>query len=205
MTDLAQPGNTTPPPSNRPSAGLIVLLIFPVLGLIAAGIVMVTNGGLSGNGVATPIAVTLPPPKAQANQPEMDFTLTSVDNKSFTLSDYKGRIVFLNFWATWCTPCQKELPALEQFQSQQSASGPVVLALDVKESPDQVKGFLSEYSISGLNILLDSNADIADTYGVFNLPVTFVIDPSGMIRYPHYGTMTVDDLNSYVTAIKTAS
>ncbi|HVU11613.1 MAG TPA: TlpA disulfide reductase family protein [Phototrophicaceae bacterium] len=204
MTDLAQSGNVTPP-RTRPSAGLIVLLLFPVLGLIAAGIVIATNSSAFGGAPATPIAVTLAPPKAQANQPEMDFTLTSTDNQSFTLSDYKGRIVFLNFWATWCTPCQKELPALEQFQAQQSANGAVVLALDVKESPDQVKGFLSEYSISGLNILLDSSADVANTYGVFNLPVTFVIDPTGMIRYPHYGAMTVDDLNSYITALKTAS
>src|SRR5664279_2911231 len=199
MTDSIQQEQSV---RHHPSPALVVFLIFPLLGLIAAGIVMLGNTSASTGGIPpTPVPVTLPPPKAVANAPMIDFTLTSLDGKTVHLSDYAGRIVFLNFWATWCTPCQKELPAFQQFQAQQSADGPAIIAVDVLESSDQVQAFLDKFSISGLNILLDSDEKVGDSYGIFNLPVTFVIDQKGIVRYPKYGAMTVDDLNSYVTAL----
>jgi peroxiredoxin len=201
---------TTQPPlapqRGRPSPALLIFLIFPVLGLVAAGIVIMTNAAsLPGAAPPTPLPVTLPPPKAVANSPVIDFTLTSLDGKRVSLSDYAGRIVFLNFWATWCTPCQKELPAFQAFQAQQSADGPAILAVDVAESADQVNAFLTEFDIHGLNVLLDGDSKVSDSYGIFNLPVTFVIDEKGVVRYPKYGAMTVDDLNAYVEALKAAT
>jgi peroxiredoxin len=191
------------PQRRRPSAGLIIFLLFPLLGFVAAGIFAATNHPGSANGsLATPEPVTLPPPKTVANAPMIDFTLTSLDGKTVRLSDYKGRIVFLNFWATWCTPCQRELPAFQQFQAQQAPDGPAILAVDVAETSDQINAFLTKFSISGLNILIDSEAKVSDSYGIFNLPVTFVIDEQGIVRYPKYGAMTVDDLKAYVTALK---
>lgn len=205
----AAPENPTPPAApqrGRPSPALLVFLIFPILGLVAAGIVIVTNASsLPGAVPPTPLPVTLPPPKAVANSPMIDFTLTTLDGKTVRLSDYAGRVVFLNFWATWCTPCQRELPAFQAFQAQQSADGPAILAVDVAETSDQVNGFLTQFDIHGLNVLLDADSKVSDSYGVFNLPVTFVIDEKGIVRYPKYGEMTVDDLNSYVTALKAAT
>lgn len=190
----------------RPPAALLLFLIFPLVGLLAAGIVIVTNASaLPGALPPTPVPVTLPPPKAVADSPMIDFTLQSLDGQTVSLSDYAGRIVFLNFWATWCTPCQKELPAFVAFQAQQSADGPAILAVDVQESADQVAGFLDRFDIHGLNVLLDTNATASDSYGIFNLPVTFVIDEHGIVRYPKYGAMTVDDLNAYVQALRATS
>jgi peroxiredoxin len=194
------------PKRSRPSSVLLVFLIFPILGMVAAGIVIMTNASaLPGALPPTPLPVTLPPPKAVANSPMIDFTLTSLDGKTVSLSDYAGRVVFLNFWATWCTPCQKELPAFQAFQAQQSADGPAILAVDVAESADQVTGFLNRFDIQGLNVLLDSDSKVGDSYGIFNLPVTFIIDERGIVRFPKYGAMTVDDLNSYVAALKAAT
>ncbi len=204
----AEPETATEAPKapRRPSPALIVFLIFPLLGLIAAAIVILTNASsLPGAVPPTPLPVTLPPPKAVANSPMIDFTLTSLDGKTVHLSDYAGRIVFLNFWATWCTPCQKELPAFQAFQAQQTADGPAILAVDVAESSDQVNAFLTKFDIHGLNVLLDDESKVSDTYGIFNMPVTFVIDQKGIVRYPKYGAMTVDDLNTYVTELNAAT
>ena len=185
------------------SPALVIFLLFPLLGMLAAGIWLAANRSGGTNGMpATPAPVTLPPPKAVANAPMIDFTLTSLEGKTVHLSDYAGRIVFLNFWATWCTPCQRELPAFQQFLAEQSADGPTVLSVDVAETSDQIQAFLTQFEISGLNVLVDGDAKVSDSYGIFNMPTTFVIDTQGIVRYPKFGAMTVDDLNSYVAALK---
>ena len=92
--------------------------------------------------------------------------------------------------------------AFQQFLSQQSADGPTVLSVDVAETTDQIEAFLTKFEISGLNVLVDGDAKVSDSYGIFNMPTTFVIDTKGIVRYPKYGAMTVDDLNSYVAALK---
>ncbi|MEP7291911.1 MAG: TlpA disulfide reductase family protein [Chloroflexota bacterium] len=188
--------------ANRPAPALLIFLLFPVIGLVAAGIVILTNRlPATGGTPPTPAPVTLPPAQAVANSPMIDFTLTSLDGETVSLSDYAGRIVFLNFWATWCIPCQKELPAFEQFQAQQGADGAVILAVNVQETPEQITAFLDQYQVSGLNILLDSEGDASEHYGIFNMPTTFVIDGQGIVRYPKYGEVTLDELNGYVAAL----
>ena len=193
----------TPEPTtrHRPSPALILFLVFPLLGLIAAGIVMATSGGLAGGAASTPEPVTLPPPKAAADSPMIDFTLMSLEGQTISLSDYQGRVVFLNFWATWCVPCQKELPEFEQFQAQQPPDGAVILAVNVQEGADQVTNFLTDHDISGLTVLLDTDSAVANSYGIYNLPVTFVIDQNGIVRYPKFGAMTVADLQSYLDTL----
>ncbi len=192
-----------PSPHNRPSPALILFLVFPLLGLVAAGIVIVTSGATGSGAPPTPQMVTLPPPNAVADSPMIDFTLTSLDGQTVSLSDYQGRIVFLNFWATWCVPCEKELPAFQEFQAQQPPDGAAILAVNVQESADQVTGFLTDHDISGLTVLLDADSTVANSYGIYNLPVTFVIDQNGIVRYPKFGAMTVDDLQGYLTALDT--
>lgn len=187
---------------NKPSPVLLIFLAFPLLGLLAAAFVMASsNAGTP----ATPAPVTLVPAQMLPNSPMIDFTLTSLDGQTVSLSDYAGRIVFLNFWATWCVPCQKELPALQQFQSEQPPDGAAILAINVMEAPDLVAGFLNEYDASHLTVLLDTEGKAYDSYGVFNLPTTYVIDRQGIIRYPKYGALTVADLYSYVEALDAAT
>jgi peroxiredoxin len=183
---------------------LVILLIFPLLGLLAAVVVVLTNAWASGT-PATPMPVTLPPPPVVADAPVIDFSLTTLDGMTVRLSDYAGRVVFLNFWATWCEPCKRELPAFQAFQAQQPADGAIILAVDVAETPDEVRAFLDEYSVSGLTILLDTEKETADSYGVFNMPTTFVIDSSGIVNYIKYGEMTAADLNAYLEALTRAA
>jgi peroxiredoxin len=181
----------------------VIFLIFPLIGLLAAGVVVLTNATTSDQ-PATPLPVTLAPPRVLADAPMIDFTLTSLDGEAVSLSDYNGRIVFLNFWATWCTPCKKELPAFQAFQAQQPADGPVILAVDVAETPEQVRAFLDEFGVTGLTILLDPDLTASDSYGIFNLPTTFVINRQGIVSYIKYGETTIDDLNAYLDALNAA-
>lgn len=201
MTDTSQTQATPPERGrSRPSPALVIFLIFPLIGLLAAGVIMLMNTSVPGI-PPTPPPVTLAPPKVLADAPMIDFTLTSLDGESISLSDYQGRVVFLNFWATWCTPCKRELPAFQAFQAQQPADGAAILAVDVAESPEQVQTFLNEFGVSGLTVLLDSDMTASDSYGVFNMPTTFVINRDGIVSYIKYGETTVDDLNTYMDAL----
>ncbi len=189
---------------NRPAPTLILFLLFPLLGLLAAGAVMLSNTAAGGM-PATPLPVTLPPPPVVENAQIIDFTLTALDGSTVRLSDYAGRIVFLNFWATWCIPCREELPAFQQFQAQQPPDGAAILAVNVQENAEQIRAFLDQYGGDQLTILLDTEGDASESYGIFNMPTTFVIDGSGIINYIKYGEMTVEDLNEYVKAVTDAA
>lgn len=198
MTDTPQ---TKPAQGrHRPSPALVIFLIFPLIGLLAAVVMILMNTSVPGI-PPTPLPVTLPPPKVLADAPMIDFTLTTLDGGSVSLSDYAGRVVFLNFWATWCTPCKRELPAFQEFQAQQPADGATILAVDVAETPEQVRMFLDEFSVTGLTILLDNEMTASDSYGIFNMPTTFVIDGNGIVNYIKYGETTIDDLYAYLDAL----
>jgi peroxiredoxin len=197
-------------PTNRPSPVLLVFLIFPLIGLAAAVALMASNAAAIPQAISvpTPVAVTIPAvpsPAPVMGAPMLDFTLDDLDGTPVSLSDYAGRIVFLNFWATWCEPCKRELPALSAFAAQQSSDGPAVLTVNSGEAIDTVRTFLDEQGIGGLTVLLDPSTDITAQYGVFQIPVTFVIDAQGIARYPHYGEIRPEDLIGYVQALEGAT
>lgn len=194
---------STPAATQPASRRALIFLVFPALGLLAAAVFVFTNAAAPQTS-ATPMPVTLPPPPVLADAPMIDFTLTSLDGETVSLSDYAGRVVFLNFWATWCEPCKRELPAFQAFQETQPADGAVILAVDVAETSEQVAAFLDEYQVTGLTILLDPDKATADSYGIFNMPTTFVIDGNGVVNYIKYGEATVGDLNSYLEALGSA-
>lgn len=181
----------------------LVLLLFPLLGILIAGAMLAANAG-GAIVPATPAPVTLPPmptPVIIADEPVIDFELPNLNGDTVRLTDYAGRIVFLNFWATWCEPCKRELPAFQRFVREQGDTGAVVLAVNVGESADQVRAFLVQQNVSGIEVLLDADNAVADRYGVFNIPVTFVIDQNGIVRYPKYGEFTLEDLYAYTEAL----
>ncbi len=109
-----------------------------------------------------------------------DFTLNDLKGNQITLKDHRGRIVFLNFWATWCPPCRREMPSMERLYKQLKDRGLVILAVDMQESEKLVKAFMSEFSLS-FPALLDRNGDISSLYGIVGLPSTYIIDREGMI------------------------
>lgn len=185
----------SPAPSNRPSPVLIIFLIFPIIGIMAALAMIISNGEAS-DVPPTPAPVTLANPSL-IGQPAPNFTLDGLDGRQVRPSSYRGRVVFLNFWATWCEPCQRELPAFEAFMAGQGERGALVLAVNAGETAEQVTNYFEDHRIAGIPALLDTDLTVYDRYNVQLLPTTYVIDASGVVRYMHLGEMTADDLSAY--------
>jgi thiol-disulfide isomerase/thioredoxin len=109
--------------------------------------------------------------------------------------------VFLNFWRTDCPPCVRELPAFQQFVREQGGGGAVVLAVNIEEEPDAMRAFLTDLGVSDIPVLLDTEGETASRYGVYQIPVTFVIDGTGYVQYQKFGEMRAEDLDAYLESL----
>lgn len=118
----------------------------------------------------------LQPMKDQAPTP--DFTLTAPDGKKISLKDYRGKVVLLNFWASWCTPCREEMPAMEKLYREYKAKNFVVLAVAVKDRRQDAVRFAEELKLT-YPIALDPDAKVGQLYGAWGLPATYLIGPKG--------------------------
>ena len=107
-------------------------------------------------------------------------TISSLDGHSISLSQYEGKVVLVNFWATWCGPCRKELPQLESLQ-REFGGGFVVLAVNKEEPPETVRAFLREMRV-GLIVVADTDGSLSSSYGVRVLPTNILIDSKGIVR-----------------------
>lgn len=136
--------------------------------------------------------------KIESGSVANDFQLSDLEGNQVQLSEFRGKTVVVNFWATWCIPCIEEMPMFEAYSSQYPDI--VFLSIDEEESREQVAPFIERM---GLNypILLDLNAKVAEHYKVSMLPSTFFIDPEGMIRFRHYGIMAQDQLVYYLQTL----
>jgi peroxiredoxin len=112
---------------------------------------------------------------ARLRQP--DFTLTDLDGKSWTLSELRGKVVLVNFWATWCPPCRKEMPDLEALHGRFSANDLVILGIS-DEKAETVKAFLAQKNYT-YTIALDPGRKVSEQFGVEGIPKTFVFDRDG--------------------------
>jgi peroxiredoxin len=107
--------------------------------------------------------------------PAPDFILEDLSGRRVSLEDFKGKVVFLNFWATWCPPCVLEMPSMEKLHNEFANEGLVMLALNFRESRDQVKAFVEEHKLT-FTVLLDPAGSVSELYQVWGLPVTTIIN-----------------------------
>lgn len=134
-------------------------------------------------------------------RPAPNFTLKDAGGQSVSLADYKGKVVLLNFWATWCGPCTLEIPWFEQFEQQYRSKGLEVLGVSMDEDGWQaVKPFIKEHNINYRVVLGDDS--VGQLYGgVDSLPTTFIIDRDGRFAFPpHVG---LAGKNEYLNEIQT--
>jgi peroxiredoxin len=117
----------------------------------------------------------------EVGDPAPDFQLTSLDGKPVKLSDYRGRYVLLNFWATWCPPCREEMPALEETYRAYRDRGWVVLGVNIAETKVTVGGFVRQQGVT-FPIVLDSDRSVTERYHVEPIPTSYLIGPDGRIR-----------------------
>ena len=112
------------------------------------------------------------------------FSLRDIYGRAWPLEDLKGKVVFINFWATWCTPCRKELPMLNELQKK--SKDVVVLAVNIDKKRSNVESFLKGYSLN-IPILLDPDSRVVANYGAWAMPTSFILDRDGRIRFIHFG------------------
>ncbi len=131
-------------------------------------------------------------PEVGAQAP--DFTLETLHGETVSISDFRGQVVLVNFWATWCGPCRLEMPAIqEQFES----TDLVVLAVNFDESPAQVQAFVDELGLT-FTTLLDPGGKIQLLYQVRGYPTSYFVDEEGTIQILHIGFMNEDQLDGYM-------
>ena len=130
----------------------------------------------------------LKPAKAAKN-----FTLPDLDGKPKRLSDYRGKVVLVNFWATWCPPCRREMPSMERLSQRLKDQPFVILGINQQEDPERVFVFTAQVDPSpSFPILFDRNSKVANAWGVLGLPATFIVDQKGRVVYRAMGGREFD-------------
>lgn len=117
-----------------------------------------------------------------------DFELSDMDEEKVKLSRYRGKVVLLNFWATWCPPCIREMPSMERLHQQVDAEAFKVIAVNQMEDADEVFAFTGQLDVDPtFEILFDTTSEVSQAYAVRGLPTTYLIDKKGNIRYRAVG------------------
>ncbi|HET7875589.1 MAG TPA: TlpA disulfide reductase family protein [Methylomirabilota bacterium] len=142
------------------------------LALLAAALLL--PAAASAQDPAAALALIKPTPI----RPAKDFQVATPDKKQVRLSDFKGKVVFLNFWATWCKPCEEEMPAMERLYRAYKNRGLVVLAISEDSEGAPVVPFVKKHELT-FPIGLDPKQSVAGLYGIFGIPATFIIDRKG--------------------------
>ena len=123
---------------------------------------------------------------AAASKTAPDVTLQTADGASLHLADYKGRVVLVDFWASWCVPCKTSFPALDALWQEYKSKGVEVLAINVDEQRKDADAFLNDHPHS-VNVLFDPQGVSPSKFGVRGMPSSFIIDRAGNIRFTHMG------------------
>jgi len=132
--------------------------------------------------------------------PATGFSLNSLAGQSVALSQFKGNVVLVNFWATWCGPCQQEMPLLDQMYKKYKPAGFTLLGVNVDKEAPAVKELLSRKPVS-FPVLLDPENSVSRAYHVADMPSSVIIDRKGNVRYVHRGYRPGDE-NEYLDRIR---
>jgi peroxiredoxin len=136
-------------------------------------------------------------PQGVAN---LDLQVTDMHGATVNLADYKGKVVLLNFWATWCPPCRQEIPELVQLQEEYRDRGFAVLGVSTDDTPEQLREFAKAYNINYPSLLMQK--DLEDAYGpLWALPTSFFIDRSGAICRTHMGPVTREQVEREIAPL----
>ncbi|MBN1882318.1 MAG: TlpA family protein disulfide reductase [Deltaproteobacteria bacterium] len=126
-----------------------------------------------------------------------EFTIETLDGKTVSLSDYRGKVVFLNFWASWCPPCKAEMPSIESLKDKMAGCDFVILAVSVDSGNQEkivskVQNYIDDNGFT-FEVLIDNEQTLARDYGVTSVPTTFILDESGEVVEVSRGAEYWDD------------
>jgi cytochrome c biogenesis protein CcmG, thiol:disulfide interchange protein DsbE len=140
------------------------------------------TGGGAGGGAAGP----------QIGAPAPELTVQALSGKAINVSSYRGKVVLLDVWASWCVPCKQELPMLDDIAARQRRKGIEILAVSVDQERDNVVKFLRGHGKWALTVAHDPRGEIADRLQPDKMPTSYIIDRSGIIRYVNSGFVPSD-------------
>ncbi|MGB0014362.1 MAG: TlpA disulfide reductase family protein [Candidatus Sulfotelmatobacter sp.] len=166
----------------------------PTIGLVAVGLILLAMSGCYSGSRPARIGSAAP-----------DFTVRDA-GRAVTLSQFKGQVVVLNFWATWCPPCIEEMPSLVQMQERMKAKGVTVLAVSVDVDQSNYQRFLRDHNVDLLSVR-DADQKSNALYGTFKFPETYIIDRNGVVRRKFIGAVdwTEPDVIEYLSKLSDKS
>jgi len=173
--------------------------IIPII-LLALGLVLIVASVYLLRRDSTPrTELSAVPAQADFSAPEV--TLTDTRGMKHSLADYRGQVVLVNLWATWCPPCKEEMPALQAFYDKQKENGFTIIAINDGDPTEDVLQFEKEYGLT-FPIWLDPEYYATEqAFKTLNLPSSFVVDREGTVRLMWVGGVSRKTLDKYVTPI----
>jgi peroxiredoxin len=188
--------NADAPGSQR--VPLLIMGLGLVVGLLAGLVVFVgVPDWMVGRAAPAAGSTGTPAPAPVVGAPAPDFALLDLSGSEVRLSDLQGRVVLINFWATWCGPCELEMPAIEAEYQARQGQGLVVLAVDLDEPARMVAEFVERLGLS-FTVLLDPGARVFDLYRIRGYPTSFFVNRDGYVARQHVGYMTPGQLSTYL-------
>jgi cytochrome c biogenesis protein CcmG/thiol:disulfide interchange protein DsbE len=188
------------PGTRRLSRGALVALIVVSLAIPIGVLALIlrANDSSTGDTTAGPL---ITPKKAKVGEVAPDFTLPGLDGKPVSLSGLRGRPVVLTFFASWCNPCEQDMPILERAQHD-NGDRIAVVGVNYRDFPDDTRGFVQRLGVTFPTLLEDSTDNpVAARYDVNSMPDTVFIDAEGVVRGRLYGPTTAADLEAAVARL----
>ena len=203
------------PQNRREWSGVLRSLLLPALivATIVGGLFYLQRRDSGGSGNNSGFGIVALPTEANATgkspstdvgRAAPDFLLETPDGGQLRFSDLRGKPVLVNFWASWCTPCRQEMPAIVRAYDAHQRDGLVVVGVDLQENDGQVRDFAQEFGMK-FPIVIDRNGGVGQAWHIGGpiqgIPSSYFIDPTGVVRARNFGPMTADVIDQNLATI----
>ncbi len=175
---------------------LPIILVGVGLIILVGAAVLLSGSQLTGQEQLDAMILT----PIEVDQPAPELTLFDLDGKQVSLSDFKGQVVLLNNWATWCPPCRQEMPEFKAYYEKYKDEGFQIIAVEAGEPEGEVRAFVEEQGLEFIILLDPENLSLV-TFQHSTLPNSFVIDRRGHLRLAWLGAINLPSLEKYVTPL----
>lgn len=184
--------------NNSKSKYKITWMLLIGLGFFLIGFAILYSQPKTGENSQVPTEYSITPLQVNFQAPVIN--LTDLKSKEVSLSDHRDEIVLVNNWATWCPPCKAEMPTLEKYYKEHANQGFLIIAIESGEPLEEVSNFVEDYGLS-FPVWIDRDGVALEAFSNWNLPSSYVIDRTGMVRLTWTGEISLAMLEKFVTPL----